>query len=79
MHQAGHLVALKTYRAVEVFEGLGGFKLMYPLINLIMKSNLRDLDPERPSMMSGILLAKVFSVLELTLLERPEHIQHLMN
>ena len=60
MHQAGHLVALKTYRATEVFEGLGGFKLMYPLIHLIMKSNLRELDIERPAMMSGSLLAKVF-------------------
>ena len=60
MHQVGNLLALKCYRSIEVLEGLGGFKLMYPLIHLIMKSNLKELDPDKPGLMSGTLIAKVF-------------------
>lgn len=79
LNQTGHLVAMRSYRAVEVFEGLGGFKLMYPLVHFIMKSNLKELDPERPGQLSGTLLAKIFQVLDSLLLERPQHIQVLMN
>lgn len=35
-------MAVKSYKAMDVFEGLGGFKNMYPLVNYILKSNLKE-------------------------------------
>ena len=76
MVQLGCLMALKTYRAAVVFEGLGGFKNIYPLVHLISKSNLReDFGPKKP----GQLLSKTFEILESFLAELPGHIQNLMN
>ena len=76
MVQLGCLMALKTYRAAVVFEGLGGFKNIYPLVHLISKSNLReDFGPKKP----GQLLGKTFEILESFLAELPGHIQNLMN
>jgi len=42
MNQMGSLMAVKSYKAMDVFEGLGGFKNMYPLVNYIVKSNLKE-------------------------------------
>lgn len=74
--QLGSISAIRAFRAVEVFEGLGGFKNMYPLIVNIAKSNLKD---DFGAARCGFLLGKIFQVLETLLLERPEHIQTLMN
>jgi hypothetical protein len=76
MVQFGSLSAIKAYRAVEVFEGLGGWKNMYPLVHKIIKSNLKE---DFGAAKAGKLLSKVFQILESLLLERPEHIQTIMN
>lgn len=71
MNQIGALTAVKSYRFAEVFEGLGGFKNMYPLMHFIMKSNMKeDLGVNKP----GQLLSKIFEILESLVLERPQHI-----
>ena len=69
------MTAVKTYRAAEVFEGLGGFKNVYPLVHLITESNLKD---DYSAIMPGQLLSKTFEILESMLQESPEHIQRLM-
>ena len=76
MVQLGSLAAVKSYRAVEVFGGLGGFKTMYPLVHFVTKSNLKeDYGAGKP----GLLLGKAIEILESLLHEAPEQIQILMN
>ena len=72
----GSLMAIKSYKVAEVFEGLGGFKNMYPLVHYIGKSNLKE---SYGATKPGQLLSKIFEILESLLLERPEHIQAMMN
>ena len=69
--QFGSLCAIKVNRFVEVFEGLGGFKNMYPLVNHVAKSNLKE---DFGAAKAGKLLSKIFQILEALLLERPEHV-----
>ena len=72
MNQMGCLAAVRSYRAVEVFEALGGFKNMYPLVHYVTQSNLKEaLGPAKPAQ----LLSRIFEILESLLLERPEHIK----
>ena len=76
MVQQGALTAVKAYRAADVFEGLGGFKNVYPLVHFITKSNLKeDYGAGKPAQ----LLGKTVEILESLLQERPGHIQSLMN
>ena len=71
MNKMGNLMAVKSYKVAEVFEGLGGFKNMYPLVHYIGKSNLRETyGATKPWQ----LLSKMFEILESLLMERPEHI-----
>ena len=68
--KSGHLSAVHSRLPCEVFESIGGFKNLYPVIYKICKSNLNDLGRDK----SARLLSLVFKVLETLMHGYPDHI-----
>jgi len=72
-NQQGYLFAVHSKRPSEVFVGLGGFKLIYPLVERVVKSNLVTLGRSKPA----AILSMVFLLLRTLAHCEPQHIKSL--
>lgn len=73
LHRLGFLTAVHHQRTSDVLIGLGGFKILYPLFEKVLKSNLAGLGREKPS----IIFGQIFKILLVFLNQEPGHIDYL--
>jgi hypothetical protein len=71
--QMGIMTAIHGKNAAEVLKDLGGFKVMYPIVNSVVNSNLNELGIEKPSQ----ILRMIFSIFNSFMNREYQHIEHL--
>jgi hypothetical protein len=59
--QAGHLCAVHSVSPSKIFVSFGGYRNIFPLVDKVAKSNLRDLSVNRTK--PGQILKWVFRIL----------------